>query len=531
MDDNAELQAKIAALAGRINRHKASESETAQPYARAAHPQAYGTLLSTTRPYETETFQDQNQYGYHSWAPQRGTPYGVYRGRRRGYGTASPVHRNRTLVLNSSGQNNGVAGDSVSTATSATTHTDDMSGSGWVSKRDRHMQLINNAVYEQKTQQRTQAMEETRQQKLRLREEREKLKLQSHLHSLATYPKPTTSESVAHELLVKDIKFVVTDGGSKLIKVVGKCSRPKSPPPNADPVPPPDPINLTKETPKRTTIGGVTFLRSKHGNLYRAGFIKTKRSGSWPDILMATTCANQYQNSATDIKKIAQPCPQFTATGTITPSWISHNIRGLHNMHRGPNARKLTWSIGTCTKGPLCRYEHDPDKVAICRDFLQTGKCQAGLNCDLSHDPAPERVPACLHFLRGNCTNPDCRYAHVRTNPSAPVCRTFATLGYCSKGAECAERHVFECPDFTNKGICRNKKCRLPHVHRAGQLRKAAAMQQSESDEGQSSDISSDDDVDAYDSNDVDSDDFEEDVAMSDTHRSELSQQVDFVKF
>lgn len=90
-------------------------------------------------------------------------------------------------------------------------------------------------------------------------------------------------------------------------------------------------------------------------------------------------------------------------------------------------------TIGQCVRGPLCPYIHDPLTVAICKNFLQKGSCPAGDFCDLSHDPSPERVPACLHFLRGNCSNPSCRYAHVRVNPSAQVCREFATLGYCKK--------------------------------------------------------------------------------------------------
>ena len=100
------------------------------------------------------------------------------------------------------------------------------------------------------------------------------------------------------------------------------------------------------------------------------------------------------------------------------------------------------------------------------------GKCLNDDNCDLSHNPTFERVPTCLHFLRGCCTNTSCRYAHIRVNPSAPVCREFSIFKYCSKGANCSERHVNECADWSNKGACQDKKCRLPHVDRAGQIRR-----------------------------------------------------------
>jgi hypothetical protein len=184
--------------------------------------------------------------------------------------------------------------------------------------------------------------------------------------------------------------------------------------------------------------------------------------------------------------------------------------------------------------GPKCRYIHDPSKVAICKDFLHKGTCPAGDACDLSHDPTPERVPACVHFLRGNCTNDHCRYAHVRVNPGAPVCRAFATLGYCEKGSACAEKHVVECPDYANKGACRNSKCRLPHVDRAGQIRKAAAAQaaSAQADGESSPDLTSDEEEYAeIDSEDVDSDGLDEDTLVPDADGHELSQQQDFVHF
>jgi hypothetical protein len=115
---------------------------------------------------------------------------------------------------------------------------------------------------------------------------------------------------------------------------------------------------------------------------------------------------------------------------------------------------------------------HDPDKVAICKDYLLQGKCAFGNSCDLSHEPTPNRVPACVHFLRGGCTNENCRYAHVKVNPNAPVCNDYARLGYCEKGIHCKERHITECPEYANTGVCTVEKCRLPHVDRAGQIRR-----------------------------------------------------------
>ena len=169
----------------------------------------------------------------------------------------------------------------------------------------------------------------------------------------------------------------------------------------------------------------------------------------------------------------------------------------------------------------------------MCKDYLRNGTCHpAGDGCHLSHDPTPERVPACLHFLRGNCTNVSCRYAHVHVNPSAPVCKAFATMGYCSMGAHCAERHVHECPDYTNTGICHNKKCHLPHIDRADQMKKHAANNidpRSALAEDDDSDLVSDEDGESF-SGDIDSDGLEELMSRTDASHA-LSQQQDFVHF
>ena len=177
--------------------------------------------------------------------------------------------------------------------------------------------------------------------------------------------------------------------------------------------------------------------------------------------------------------------------------------------------------------------------MAICKDFLQTGSCPAGDSCDLSHQPTPERSSTCLHFLRGRCTNTSCRYTHVRVNPGAPVCHPFATLGFCEAGGKCEERHVNECPNYANTGACKNKRCRLPHIDRAGQIRKNAANrtgnEASKSDLGNGEDISSEeDDYDEIGSDDIDSDDLEdpEPMEVADPNDgSGLSQQQDFVQF
>ena len=134
--------------------------------------------------------------------------------------------------------------------------------------------------------------------------------------------------------------------------------------------------------------------------------------------------------------------------------------------------------------------------------------------------------------MQGNCTNPNCRYAHVRVSAGAPVCRNFAVRGFCNKGSDCAEKHVHECPDYSNKGICRNSNCRLPHVDRAGQLRKMAATKkeddEKDTEEEATSDVESDGQL--VDDDHVASDEMTEEIIPG-KNNHELSQQVDYVHF
>ena len=139
-----------------------------------------------------------------------------------------------------------------------------------------------------------------------------------------------------------------------------------------------------------------------------------------------------------------------------------------------------------------------------------------------------------MHFLRGRCSNPECRYAHVHVTPGAPVCRDFATLGYCEKGAACEERHVHECPDYANTGVCNKKRCPLPHVDRAGQIRKMAANKPGPSTSEDEVDLSSEEEAyDEIDSEDVDSDESDNDteIITGGVESGELAQQQDFVRF
>ncbi|KAK6540940.1 hypothetical protein TWF694_008322 [Orbilia ellipsospora] len=314
--ENDELLARISQLAGQINRHKtavASSGSSSRPSQQQQQQQQQASYPTRHQPYPTQ-HPSHRSYGSNSWAPARGKI--GYRSRGRGGGVRMPTHghRNRTLVLNSSAPASGnssrgetpttgtddetmadandgntipTSASNKATATTVASGSGGNNGGGWVAKRDRHMQLINSSVYGQHLQTRAKAIEQTRQDKLKRKEEREKAKLRNFLQGSKQYgivntigrvkSKPTKVATYQHEIVINGARFKITVDGSKLVKVSEDAKKP---------------------TPKSAVVGGVTFYRSKGGNLWRAGVVR-----------------RQLRNDQQTKKKIARPCKFFTSTG------------------------------------------------------------------------------------------------------------------------------------------------------------------------------------------------------------------------
>lgn len=196
--------------------------------------------------------------------------------------------RHRTLVLNGSTTPASSSQPGSSNATPSADENEQSSSAGYITKTDRHLQLINKSYFEKDSQKRVKAIEETRRQKLKQRDEREKLKLSRHLqHSGASsgssVVQPTAGTS-HYEVTVNGIRFIVAKNGSKLVKAPGEnsssiachkvaslfasCSLSSGD------------LSSANATPKTALIGGVKFYRSKSGNMYREGIIKATRYGS-----------------------------------------------------------------------------------------------------------------------------------------------------------------------------------------------------------------------------------------------------------
>ena len=183
------------------------------------------SCLAPSRPWNKYTQALSNNPSTAPWRSSRVAPYGRARGRA-GRIVANP-HRNRTLVLNNA---------FVSPLPSAGQHSPDcvpsnnkdfrsedeepislQSTDRWVTKRDRHMQLINSSVYDRETQARNKAMEETRRQKALEKDQREKHKIARHLETLTSCAGQDSDG--AYEVSINGSRFQVADGGSKLVRI------------------------------------------------------------------------------------------------------------------------------------------------------------------------------------------------------------------------------------------------------------------------------------------------------------------------
>lgn len=298
VSEDLQLQQRIADLAGRINRHKTDDETSAQ----AAYTSTY-VPFATDQPYQQPLHLS---HGSQYWAPQRGTPYGAPRSRARA--GRFQAHRHRTLVLHSASQPPAapIASPSDSSGGAA-------QAPGWVTKHDRHMQLINNSVYEQKTQERNQAIEITRKQKVKAREDRELAKVAKLVSGAAAAQAQSASSNQPHQVLANGIRFIIADGGSKLIRASGGLIvwKMTSQYINGSVI---GDDNVGKPTPQHAVVGGIKFLRSKHGNLYRSGYVKTMR---WVTKALCAMCFPRLTGSSSQAepKRVAQPCPTFSTTG------------------------------------------------------------------------------------------------------------------------------------------------------------------------------------------------------------------------
>ncbi|MCJ1242366.1 hypothetical protein MMC14_010374 [Varicellaria rhodocarpa] len=277
MSEDQDLLSRISNLAGQINQHK-----------NQIPPQKTNNLEQLN---SGSASSDPHPVGFHSQITRHGFRCRGSFGRARNL----QPHRNRSIVLNSTASSKNIAEGSSVPPSSRSDHLNAVesladlaspASTSWVSKRDRHMQLINSSIYDKESETRNKAMEQTRQRNILVRNQREKHKIFRHLQILSTNSEHSPSNKSAElgpavfEITIGGLCFHVIDGGSKLLRK-------------------PNPADPPRSTPKRALVGGVCFLRSKNGNLYRSGLVKAKRNIRGP-------------------QKITEPCKRFSTTDVHT---------------------------------------------------------------------------------------------------------------------------------------------------------------------------------------------------------------------
>ena len=167
-----------------------------------------------------------------AWSSFRGSILNRARGR---VGKATPYsHRNRTLVLkNTASPSTNTQEHQVQLAGADSALVQSFEGedsqpspglTSWVTKRDRHMQLINSSIFDKESEARKKAIERTRLQKTLERDRREKQKLNKHLQSLDAHPGrlslPSSLFPAVNELTINGLRFKVSDSGNKLLRML-----------------------------------------------------------------------------------------------------------------------------------------------------------------------------------------------------------------------------------------------------------------------------------------------------------------------
>ena len=304
---------------GHINLHKNHETPR--------EPSANACLKYASQPAYSSS-EDRVREG-------RGSAARPDRGRARGHISAYGPYRNRTLVFKSAVDHKTAstskaagAGDSAAKRgdnVQATHIPEASSTSSWITKHDRHTQLINRSVFARKTQQRTTAIEESRCQRVLRKDQGDHIKFDHHLdimpHSNASSVK---AGPIAHNIQFNGLSFKVCNGGSKLLRdhckyviCIGSHAYATA-----------AVMTSVYTTPKSAVIGGVTFVRSKHGNLYRSGLVRATRYASpgWTTLRLDGHETTGARSSATGLpafrggrvsQKTSELCKRFTSTGTL----------------------------------------------------------------------------------------------------------------------------------------------------------------------------------------------------------------------
>ncbi|KAL8669489.1 MAG: hypothetical protein Q9168_005923 [Polycauliona sp. 1 TL-2023] len=256
MSEDQELLARIGQLAGHINLHKTHDQPSPRPL---------GSSISR---------------GNTAWKPPRPAPYQTAPSR--GRGAYRPYNRNKSLVVNSGNPARPSPGGLESPASVGNSESPQISPA-YVTTTGRHKQYINAAVLVKVTEQRKRAIEETQQQKTQKHDQWERQRMHQYVAALdAERSKSVAQGSLStsgkiHEIAIDGLRFQVLKDGSKLVRIFGEGIYGESALSGGQARLIIGPIDTSRPTPKRTNVQGVTFVRSKQGNLYRSGVVRASK--------------------------------------------------------------------------------------------------------------------------------------------------------------------------------------------------------------------------------------------------------------
>ncbi|XP_057470258.1 LOW QUALITY PROTEIN: uncharacterized protein LOC130759159 [Actinidia eriantha] len=227
-----------------------------------------------------------------------------------------------------------------------------------------------------------------------------------------------------------------------------------------------------KMDPTRRTLQRISDEELSNSVALQSG--KDVKKSSVPKRLLIGN--DEYVRIGNGNQLIRDPKKRTRMLASEKVRWSLHTAR--LRLARKKKYCQFFTRFGKCNKDDgKCPYIHDPSKIAVCTKFLK-GSC-SDPNCKLTHKVIPERMQDCSYFLQGLCTNESCPYRHVNVNPNASVCEGFLR-GYCADGNECRKKHSYVCPTFEERGICtQGSKCKLHHPknQNKGKKKKPSATQ------------------------------------------------------
>jgi hypothetical protein len=233
---------------------------------------------------------------------------GVYRhqhysrGRARGRPPFGYGHRHPSIVLNRTNSDSGEG-----TCTPDENRSDADHGT-WVSKRGRHLQLINSNVYQDETELRSRSHSQP--------SDAATGQGAGGGHDTNNSPMPETPRTKpatpsGHHLEVNGLTFEVCDAGRTLVRITGSAASRSN---SHVLIQRPDSDTASTSTPEKAVISNIPFYRTADGNLERSGTLRPRcvmTSPSDPVELTTVSLVAPEKNQSL--------CKRFSNTGIIHP--------------------------------------------------------------------------------------------------------------------------------------------------------------------------------------------------------------------